>query len=119
MQIAERLQELIQNMSEQEQLKLLDLLEGEASLEKRNFPRKPVSIMVDYCKSDRVFKDFIQDVSGSGVFIETKQHFEVGEEIKMSFTLPDVKRPVKVEGKVVRVTPEGIGVTFDWQRALN
>jgi Tfp pilus assembly protein PilZ len=118
MNVADKIQELILNMSEPEQQKLLNLLEGESSVDRRNFPRKPVSIAVDYRKSQQVFKDFIQNVSGNGIFIETMQPFEVGEKITLSFTLPDVKLPIKVEGKVARVAPEGIGVSFDLKDLL-
>jgi Tfp pilus assembly protein PilZ len=118
MNIAERLQHLILNMTESEQRKLLFLLEEKSSVDRRTFPRKPVSIAVDYCKSQQFFKDFIQDVSGNGVFIETQQPFVVGEKISLSFTLPDSKLPIKVEGTVVRIAADGIGVSFDLEGLL-
>ena len=118
MDVFERLQDIISSMPESKQRKLLKALQDDTPKERRKFPRKSVLISADYSKSRQMFNDFIKNISGNGIFIETKRSFEVGEEMTISFKLPDVKLPIKVRGKVARLTPEGIGVTFYWQPPL-
>ena len=63
------------------------------------------------CLTDRCnFEAKIQDVSSSGVFIETDQELPVGEEIAVSFTFPDSGNQVRATGNVVRTTQTGMGV---------
>jgi Tfp pilus assembly protein PilZ len=63
------------------------------------------------CLTDRCnFEARIQDVSSSGVFINTDQELPVGEEIAVSFTFPDSGNQVRATGNVVRTTHSGMGV---------
>ena len=52
----------------------------------------------------------IQNVSSSGIFIQTQQELPVGEEIAVSFKFPDSGNQVKATGKVVRTTYSGMGI---------
>ena len=78
--------------------------------EKRKHPRKSCFISVDYVTQDRVYKDFIQNISRGGVFIETRAPFFVGEKVSLTFTPPDHRKSIKTIGEVVRTSPQGIGV---------
>jgi len=121
-----RLIELILDMPDTDQLNLLKDLEDnhfgekkEASNSKhisyeemREHPRKTSLIAVDCKTHDVCFTNFIQDISNGGVFIETSAHFYVGQQLKMNFSLPEIKDPIAVDGKVLRVDSQGIGVKF-------
>lgn len=107
-----RLFELIKNMSEDEQRILLKELEKKLSKGKRQHERKPFFMVVDYSAEDRVYKDFIQNISAGGVFIETRLPFSVGQEVSLSFPLPNYKKYIKIPGEIVRTNLEGIGVKF-------
>ncbi len=65
-----------------------------------------VRCLTDICN----FEARIQNVSSSGVFIQTDQQLPVGEEIAVSFAFPDSGNQVNATGKVVRTTSSGVGV---------
>jgi Tfp pilus assembly protein PilZ len=125
-EVTVRLIELILDMSDADRLEFLEDLENrhfsakaETSVtmkmpyeEMREHPRKTSLIAVD-CKTHNVcFTNFINDISNGGVFIETNAHFYEGQQLKMNFSLAEADKPITVNGKVVRVNAQGIGVQF-------
>ncbi len=62
----------------------------------------------------------IQDISKSGLLLATDLSIEAGVSLSMTFDLPGYKKPIKVEGEVVRsIAPDarrgtmaGIGIRF-------
>ena len=46
------------------------------------------------------------------MFIETNAHFYEGQQLKMNFSLAEADKPIIVDGRVVRVNSQGIGVQF-------
>ena len=78
----------------------------------RKYDRKEFSMIVDYSVNDRYYRDFIQDISESGLFIKTPQMFSAGQGIKMTFMSPDYRKPFKIKGEIVRVHEDGVGVKF-------
>jgi len=107
-----RLFEMIRNMPEDEQLDLLKELEERLFRDKRKHTRKHFFMVVDYSAEDRVYKDYIKDISAGGVFIETRTPFSIGQELSLSFPLPNYQKYIKTTGEVVRISPHGIGVKF-------
>lgn len=107
-----RLFELIENMSEDEQLILLKELKQRPFKERRKHERKPFFIVVDYSAEERVYKDWIKNISAGGVFIETHMPFSVGQEVSLTFPLPNYQKYIKIIGEVVRIDLQGIGVRF-------
>ena len=105
--------EIINSMSEAELRQLLKELEERKNRERRKHSRKDFFITVDYIVEDQYFKDFIQDMSNSGVFIKTSQTFSEGQTILMTFMSPDNQQPFKINGEIARVMPDGIGVKFE------
>ena len=103
---------LINSMSEAELRQLLKELEERKNRERRKHSRKDFFMAVDYIVEDQYFQDFIQDMSNSGVFIKTSQTFSEGQTILMTFMSPDNQQPFKINGEIVRVMPDGIGVRF-------
>jgi Tfp pilus assembly protein PilZ len=78
----------------------------------RKNDRKEFSMIVDYSVNDRYYRDFIQDISESGLFIKTPQTFSAGQKIKMTFMSPDYQKPFKIKGEIVRTHTDGVGVKF-------
>ena len=78
----------------------------------RKNDRKEFSMIVDYSVNDRYYRDFIRDISESGLFIKTPQMFSAGQRIKMTFMSPDYQKPFKIKGEIVRVHEDGVGVKF-------
>jgi Tfp pilus assembly protein PilZ len=107
-----RLFELITRMSEDEQQTLLKELEARLSKGRRKHKREPFFMVADYSTEDHVYRDYIQNVSAGGVFIETHMPFTSGQEVSLAFPLPNYQKYIKIIGKVARVTPQGIGLVF-------
>lgn len=84
----------------------------------RKHQRKDLFEAVDYTVNGRHYRDFIQDVSESGLFILTSRSFSIGEEITMTLSSPDQQELFKIRGKIVRTLPDGIGVEFHKESAV-
>jgi len=107
---------IISTLSEAQMRKLLKSLEKWQQSkfdEKRKYPRKHTFIWTECSANSRFFTDFIQNLSVSGLFIETQLPFFVGQELSMTFSLPGADGPIKITGKIVRIDSDGIGVQFD------
>jgi len=93
-----------------EQLKVMVQQKGD-----REHQRKACLITVDYAVGERAYTNYIQDISPTGVFIETSESFPMGQEILMSFSFPEREDSFKMSGEIARITPEGIGVKFKYE----
>lgn len=111
-QVEDQLTDLIKTISDEKKKRLLDLLNDWQKEEKRGDERIPCLISVDYSTKDRVYRDFIQDLSNGGVFIESRDFFSKGQEVAMTFSLPNSQTHFKITGEVVRNEKSGIGVQF-------
>ena len=109
-----KLIELITNMPELQQQGLLNELDDRIHANKRKHPRKPFFTVVDYATQNGTYKDFIKNISAGGVFIETKTSFSPGQEISLTFSLPNLQKHVKITGEIARKTQQGIGVKFNF-----
>ena len=102
----------IKRMTMENQAVLLKELDKGQDRKLRQHDRKTFFMIVDYIVEGRYFRDFIQDMSDTGVFIKTSQDVPLGRKILMTFMSPDNQQPFKINGEAVRVTSEGIGVKF-------
>lgn len=107
---------LVIDMTDQQQALLLDALEkktpGDDKRDRRGHSRKPCLIPIEYKVNGRTFKGYILDISAFGVFIETSDYFFGGQEIIMSFAVPNYQKPLKLAGEIVWSSQQGIGVKF-------
>jgi len=110
--ITARLIKLIKKMPEDEQKTLLKELKEKPFEGRRKHKRKSFIMAVDYSTQDHIYKDFIQDISAGGVFIQTNMPFTVGQVVSLTFPLPNYQKHIKVIGEVVRTSQLGIGVKF-------
>jgi Tfp pilus assembly protein PilZ len=112
--ITSRLVDLILKMNVKERQALLDELEEKIKKGNREFSRKDYKKQVDFVLNERIFRGFIQNLSSSGMFIETSESFSEGEKITLTFELPEPGEHIKVSGKIVRLIPGvGFGVKFN------
>jgi Tfp pilus assembly protein PilZ len=54
-----------------------------------------------------------QNISNSGVFIQTDFSFHIDQQITMMLSPPKSEKDITVGGRIVRVNSMGIGVKFD------
>lgn len=99
-------------MPEDEMRQLLKYLEERKITDRRKYTRKDFFRIIDYTIEDRYYRDFINDISESGVFIGTSNEFSVGQEIIMTFFSPDHEKPFKIHGEIKHIHTDGIGVKF-------
>ena len=81
--------------------------------EMRGHPRRPSFTSVECSTKGTQFIDFIKDISNGGVFIQTDGNFFIGQQISLTFSLPNTKKDITVNGEVARADSEGIGVKFN------
>ena len=113
-----RLFELIFEMAEADSRALKEELEKglqpeQEQKERRKHPRKNSFIHVDCSGNKCAFTDFIQNISDSGLYIETQMPLFPDQELSLTFSPPGAEDSVKIIGEIVRVDSRGIGVQFD------
>ncbi|MCP4688177.1 MAG: PilZ domain-containing protein [Desulfobacterales bacterium] len=86
---------------------------GEPTVEeKRKSPRKQGFVPVEYTTHDLSDSAVVKDISIDGVFIETAETFEIGQEFILHIPFSDSRDQVKLQVEVVHVSPLGIGTKF-------
>lgn len=110
--------ELIFEMTETESRELKEELEKKQQpeheqKERRKHPRKNTFIYVDCSGNKCAFTDFIQNISDSGLYIETQIPLFTDQELSMTLSPPGAEGSIKIIGKIARVDSRGIGVEFD------
>lgn len=112
--IIARLFVLINQMDKDELLEKLKTINHSDFQWVREYPRLSCYLMVDFAAGGKAYRSCIRDISANGVFIETGDNFEIGQDIALCFTLTESEEslPFKVQGKVTRIYPDGIGVRY-------
>ena len=110
--VVPKLFNLILNMNHAQQVRLFEKAEELFSKERRVYQRKSCRIPVRYATYDRIFSNYITNMSQNGIFIETQKPLFVGEEVILDFKLEGFNEPLKITGKVAHATRAGIGVEF-------
>ena len=112
---------LIIDLSEEQQNNLLDRLgemlseelpEKTITLDEREGPRRACTIAVNFETQGARFEDTILDISAAGLFIQTNESIETGQEISLRFSFPGAEEDLDIKGEIVWRSPKGIGVKF-------
>jgi Tfp pilus assembly protein PilZ len=91
--------------------KSINLEETEIAL--RGHTRKSCMLSIDYSVRQRNFEGFMLDISTAGAFIETGESFTSGQQIDLSFSLPNSAGQLKLSGEILWKGMLGIGVKFN------
>jgi len=83
--------------------------------EQRENSRRPHNIPMEFIVQDHRYRGLIKNISKSGVFIETRAMFKVGQFVSMTYAFPPFMGKNKI-GKIINIGSQGIGVKF---RRLN
>jgi len=88
-------------------------------IERRKNPRVMVRALVDYESQDTFIYDHSRDLSEGGVFIQTDKPLQIGEELKLKFSLPDIEKVFEIKGEVIWASSKdsddnmkGMGIGF-------
>lgn len=107
-----RIMELVGHLPDFKKYQLLRRLEDMQQAKNREDFRQQCLIPVDISIQDRVYRDFIYNLSDSGAFIETKESFSMGEPLVLTFSAPGGNKHYKVGGVVIRNDIKGMAVKF-------
>jgi c-di-GMP-binding flagellar brake protein YcgR len=80
---------------------------------KRHHPRKSFRLCVTMSHDRTTGKHQARDISLGGIFVETTEKLQPGQEVRLSIPFTNQDCHLKMNGKVVRVTEDGVGVQFD------
>jgi hypothetical protein len=105
-----RLLMLILDMSEAQQLTLLD--HAKHIVDKRTKPRNPCLIPVNYTLEQQNHISFILDINSFGAYIETSEPFPVGQQIDLTFFNPFSHKHIDLAGQIIWSSAYAIGVKF-------
>ncbi len=111
--VTDRLISLVMELSEEQQETLLEELELKLSKERRRHTRKFFITVVDFASQGRAYREFVQNIGRSGVYIQTSRSFSVRQDVVLTFPFPDSQRHVKITGRIARVADTGIGAQFN------
>ncbi|WP_342378910.1 TIGR02266 family protein [Myxococcus stipitatus] len=73
---------------------------------KRQHPRVPAVLKVEYADG-RQARDVTENLSHTGLFVQTDQVFTLGDEVGLALSFPGLLDPVEVTGIVAWVRPAG------------
>lgn len=106
-----RLLKLILDMSEKEQLRLLEY--AKSMVDERTLPRNPCLIPANYTLRDRTGDGLILDLNSYGAYVDTNEPLPVGQEIYLSFFNPFSDKYMDLGGKIIWSSTDGIGLSFN------
>jgi hypothetical protein len=124
--IASHVIDLVNNMSYDQQLALLQQLDGIPQDERpiktllldeedsfmRGYLRKSCLIEAVYRIGEETHKGYVLDISILGVFLETRASFPVGQILEISFRLPDTNTTLDIEAEIAWSGRYGLGIKF-------
>lgn len=96
-------------------------VDNELDLEKRNNPRTPIELKVEYKRLNSFFADYTKNISRGGTFICTERPLDIGTEFLFKLIIPSLERPLVLRGKVhwtvtsdnaTEDKPAGMGISF-------
>ena len=106
-----RLLKLVLNMSEKEQLRLLEY--AKSIIDERILPRNFCLIPVNCTLKDRTFDGLILDINSYGAYVDTNEPCPIGQEIYLSFFNPFSYKNMLLGGKIIWSSTQGIGMSFN------
>ncbi len=75
--------------------------------DKREHPRAPIELKVEYKKLNTFFADYTKNICKGGTFIKTKKPLDVGTEFMFKLLVPKLEQPLALRGAVKWVMREG------------
>lgn len=92
--------------------------------ERRQAPRAPIELKVEYKRLNSFFADYTRNLSKGGTFIATSKPLPVGTEFLFRLIVPKLQEPLEIRGEVAWVVtaeeatpnrPAGMGIQFRYQ----
>jgi Tfp pilus assembly protein PilZ len=113
--ITDRLFELIHQLSAEEKIALLQQIEayiGGKNTEKRGHARTKCLLSLNYDNLLEKVIDYANDISPSGLFMQTTSNLAVGDVIYLRINFSEDSKPFQIPAEVIRATSKGVGLKF-------
>jgi hypothetical protein len=111
--LVEMLSQKITNFSEKQKHDVVNFIKSiEKKGGKRTTDRRYIKVSVDYSVKDKFYSDTLENISPGGAFIRTTKPIQVGDSTTMVASIPGIDGNVKMKGKVIRRSEEGVGIEF-------
>ena len=81
--------------------------------ETREFPRKRCRQSILFNHGNQICQGWVTDISRGGAFIKTRSKGSLGRKIRIVITASKTRKGSERQGWIVRVNPEGFGVSFN------
>src|SRR5688572_6524880 len=90
---------------------------------RRDSPRAPIELKVEYRRLNTFFADYTKNISKGGTFIRTDKPLDIGTEFIFALAIPHLSEPLRLRGRVVWTTtpdraneesPSGMGIRFQY-----
>jgi Tfp pilus assembly protein PilZ len=88
------------------------LKETDISEENRQYPRRPLSRSVFFASKNNYFEGLINNLSKNGMFIETKDNFSIGQNVRLVIPGTKIDHGTMLKGEIKHINRKGIGVQF-------
>jgi type IV pilus assembly protein PilZ len=75
--------------------------------DRRDGPRVPIELKVEYKKLNTFFADYTKNISKGGTFIRTKKPLDVGTVFVFRLGVPKLKEAIAIRGEVKWIKREG------------
>ena len=103
----------VNNLTVDQQKNVLEYLNSLPTDGERGYSRKTIPIDVDAVVGDKVIQTDSRDISASGIYINVSGSFKSDKGVKVVFSIPGQKTPFKLAGKIVRIEPTGMAISFE------
>ncbi len=80
---------------------------SEKEADKRNFPRAPIELKVEYRRLNTFFADYTKNISRGGTFIKTAKPLAIGTDFIFKLHVPTLESPIEIAGIVQWVIKPG------------
>ena len=104
---------LILTLNLEQQRFLLKKVQKFILKEKRTSARKVCRIPVMYSYNERIYRNFIINISREGCFIEAQKPLLAGEKILLAIQLDDDDKSFRIKGEVANTNRIGMGIEFE------
>ena len=113
MKLLDEISKRVRNLNLDQQEEILDILKNWQIGKQRDYPRLDTKVNIDIVVGDRVIQTNTKDISAGGIFISTSGKFKANEKVRVVFTVPEIEKPFKLEGMIVRVEQDGMAIKFE------
>jgi type IV pilus assembly protein PilZ len=79
----------------------------QATVERRDDPRVPIELRVEYKKLNTFFADYTKNICKGGTFIRTKKPLDVGTVFLFQLSVPTLHQPIEIRGEVKWIKRDG------------